>query len=97
MGVDKELDGSDIRKVKSCLDFIIDEPSVFYIKEKDSITRSFMDVIHPTYKLISLKELKQKSPRSTKVIFVMKSVNRKVRKIIEIICKDLFNYSVIFI
>lgn len=93
----EKLSVSDLDKVNRCLDYFIDEPCIFLSKTNDSYSRDTLGLLRVRHRSLSLKDLRSHSNRSTVVIFIIKNINRNIRKIIEIICKDLFSYSIIFV
>jgi hypothetical protein len=93
----EKLSVSDLDKISRCLDYFIDEPCIFLSKTNDRHSAETLSLLRVKHRALSLKDLSTQSTRSTVVIFIIKNINKNIRKIIEIICKDLFSYSIIFV
>lgn len=93
----EDLDTVDISKIRRCLDYMIDEPCIFLCKNNDNSSKETIDSLGLKHLVLDLKDLRSLSRRNTKVIFIIKNINKNIRKIIEIICKDMFSYSIIFV
>lgn len=93
----EKLDRSDIYKINNCLDYMFDEPCIFYSKDNDVHTKETLSNLGVRREECSMVNLRSFNKRSTVVVFVIKNINKNIRKIIEIICKDMFSYSIIFV
>lgn len=84
-----EANTKESDSLKEALDYFYDEPVLFYVKNRDIKSRQTLDNLSLKYKLVDINQLKLLNKNSLTVLLVMKKLNSKYQKIIEIICNNL--------
>jgi hypothetical protein len=84
-----EVNTREADSFKNALDYFYDEPILFYIKNKDIKSKQTLDNLSFKYKILDMDELKLCNKNSLVTLMVIRKLNRKYQKIIEIICNNL--------
>lgn len=84
-------------KIKDHLNFLFDEPVLFLVKENDTITLTYLDSMNLRYAIITLNDLSLMNSNSLVSLVILNNFNKKMLKILEIICNRTTNQSLLLI